>query len=81
LRLRTMGSGTVVGEVGLFLGGTRAASVVTEQPCTVYCLTGAALDRMNREQPDLALAFHRYLICQLGERMASNSKRLLDTLE
>ncbi len=80
LRLRTMGSGTVVGEVGLFLGGTRAASVVSEQPCTVYRLTSASLERMNRENPDLSLAFHRYLICQLGERMTSNSKRLLDTM-
>ena len=81
LRLRTMGAGTVVGEVGLFLGGTRAASVVSEQPCTVYRLTADALERMNREHPDLALAFHRYLICQLGERMAGNSKRLREAVE
>src|SRR5262249_4767261 len=38
LRLRTMRAGTVVGEVGLFLGGIRGASVVTDQPCTVYRL-------------------------------------------
>jgi sulfate permease, SulP family len=73
LRLRTMGAGTVVGEVGLFLRGTRAASVITDQPCIVYRLSVESLNRMNREHPDLALAFHRYLICVLGERLTSST--------
>jgi SulP family sulfate permease len=81
LRLRTMGAGTVVGEVGLFLGGSRTASVVTEKPCTVYRMTVDALELMNRQNPDLALAFHRYLICLLGERMTSNSKILRGVIE
>jgi len=51
LRLRTMGPGTVVGEVGLFLGGTRAASVVSEQFCITYRLTAESLERMSRENP------------------------------
>jgi sulfate permease, SulP family len=81
LRLRTMGAGTVVGEVGLFLGGVRTASVITEQPCTVYRLTHDSLQRMNVENPDLALAFHRYLICLLGERLTSSSKILRGVIE
>ncbi len=81
LRLRTMGPGTVVGEVGLFLRGTRAASVITERPCTVYRLSVADLERMSRENPDLSLAFHRYLICLLGERLTSRTKLLQGMLE
>ncbi len=81
LRLRSMGAGTVVGEVGLFLGGVRGASVVTEQPCTLYRLSSEALERMNRENPNLSLTFHRYLICLLGERLTSNSKLLRRTVE
>lgn len=81
LRLRTMGAGTVVGEVGLFLGGKRAASVVTEQPCTVYRLSHESLERMKAENPVLALAFHRYLICLLAERLTSNSKILRSVVE
>jgi SulP family sulfate permease len=81
LRLRTMGAGTVVGEVGLFLGGQRAASVVTEQPCTVYRLSHESLERMNVKNPELALAFHRYLICLLAERLTSNSKILRSIVE
>jgi SulP family sulfate permease len=81
LRLRTMGPGTVVGEVGLFLRGSRAASVVTEEPCTVYRLSVAELERMNRENPNLALAFHRYLICLLGERLTSSTALLRGIIE
>jgi sulfate permease, SulP family len=81
LRLRTMGPGTVVGEVGLFLRGTRAASVVTEQPCTVYRLSIEALERMNRENPELALALHRYLICLLAERLSSRTTLLRGMME
>jgi len=81
LRLRSMGPGTIVGEVGLFLRGTRAASVITEQPCTVYRLSIAALERMTRENPDLALAFHRYLICLLGERLTSSTALLRGIIE
>jgi SulP family sulfate permease len=81
LRLRTMGPGTVVGEVGLFLRGKRAASVVTDEPCTVYRLSAEALERMNREQPPLALALHRYLICLLGERLTSSTSRLKGAFE
>jgi len=76
LRLRTMRAGTFVGEVGLFLRGVRSASVVTEQPCIVYRLSINALERMSRENPDLALAFHRYLICLLGERLTNSSALL-----
>lgn len=81
LRLRTMGAGTVVGEVGLFLRGTRAASVITDQPCVVYRLSVGSLERMNRENPDLSLAFHRYLICLLGERLTSSAALLRGLVE
>jgi SulP family sulfate permease len=81
LRLRTMGAGTVVGEVGLFLGGVRTASVITDKPCTVYRLSHDSLERMNLESPDLALALHRYLICLLGERLTSSSKILRGVIE
>jgi sulfate permease, SulP family len=80
-RLRAMGPGTVVGEVGMFLGGLRSASVITEEACTAYQMSEQALARMNREQPDLSLAFHRYLICVLGERLNSNSRILRGVME
>src|SRR5207248_1225066 len=38
MRVRTMGAGTVVGEIGLYLNQQRLASVVTEEPCIIYQL-------------------------------------------
>jgi SulP family sulfate permease len=76
VRLRSMGPGTVVGEVGMFLGGQRMASVVTEADCDVYRLSAEALDRMRSEDPALALAFHQFLIRLLAERLTTMSNML-----
>jgi SulP family sulfate permease len=76
IRLRSMGPGTVVGEVGMFLGGQRMASVVTEDDCAVYRLTSQALDRMRDEDPPLALAFHQFLVRLLAERLTTTSNML-----
>ena len=76
IRLRSQGPGTVVGEVGLFLGGHRTASVVTEQPSTVYCLSADSLHRMQKADPALALAFHQYVVCLLAERLTTATNML-----
>jgi len=81
LRLRTMGPGTVVGEISLFLGGPRTASVVTNEPCVVYGLTPAALARLEQAEPALALAFHRFMVCLLAERLTNSTSTLRSLLE
>jgi SulP family sulfate permease len=78
MRLRTQGAGTVVGEVGLFLGGKRTASVVTEEPSIVYLLSAEALQRMRKQEPDLALAFHEFVVRLLAERLTTASNMLRD---
>jgi sulfate permease, SulP family len=81
LRLRTMGPGTVVGEISLFLGGPRTASVVTNEPCVVYGLSPAGLERLEQEDPPLALAFHRFAVCLLAERLTNSTGTLRSVLE
>jgi SulP family sulfate permease len=81
LRLRSMGAGTVVGEIGVFLGGLRTASVVTDQACTCYSLSVQTLKRIERENPSLALAFHRFMVCLLAERLTNSSRTLRSILE
>lgn len=68
-RLRTMGPGTVVGESGLYLGARRSATVVTLCPTVLYRLSLDSLERMTREAPHLAAAFHHFVCCLLAERM------------
>ena len=72
VRLRTMGEGTIVGELGIYLHRPATANVVTEMPSTIFFLSSDALDRMEQSDPKVAAAFHRYLATILG-------KRLIDT--
>lgn len=79
LRLRTMASGTVVGEMGVILNQRRGAEVVADCDGLAYRLDLQALACMEREAPAVAMAFQRYLLRQLAERI-TYSNRLLQRL-
>jgi len=76
VRLRSMGSGTVVGEIGLYLEMPRTATVVADQAGVVYCLTAEALQRMGVEAPGLAAAFHHFMVRLLAERLLESNETL-----
>ncbi len=76
MRIRTMGPGTVVGEIGLYLEQERLASVVTEEPCTVFRFTAGAMHRMQMENPGLAAAFHEFMVRVLAERVTEQNRNL-----
>lgn len=69
LRLRSMTAGAVVGEVGHCLNGKRTADVVVETPATVYRLSRAGLEGLERTDSELALLFHRLLAVTLAEKL------------
>jgi sulfate permease, SulP family len=75
-RLRTMRGGSVVGEVAMYLGGVRTASVVADSPCTCYRLSAEKLREMEQHTPDLAAALHQFLARLLAERLAGLSRSL-----
>jgi sulfate permease, SulP family len=79
VRLRTMAPGTVVGEVTMYLGTVRSASVVTEQPSRLYRLTTKALGDMERDDPELSGALHRALARLLAQRL-TDSLRTMEAL-
>jgi sulfate permease, SulP family len=79
VRLRTMAPGTVVGEVAMYLGTVRSASVVTEQPSRVYRLTAEALEAMERDEPKIAGDLHRALARLLAQRL-TDSLRTMEAL-
>jgi SulP family sulfate permease len=81
IRLRRMGAGTVVGEVGLYVGSPASASVVTNQPSTIYYLSVDSLKRMEQIAPELAAAFHKFIACVLGERLVDQTAALQALLE
>jgi sulfate permease, SulP family len=76
VRLKTMGSNTVVGEVSLYLQGKASASVVTNLPCEVFHLSMESFIRMNQEVPEEAAQLHTYVVRLLSNRLASTNKTI-----
>jgi SulP family sulfate permease len=54
----------------------RTASVIADQPTRVYRLTTEALRRMERQDPDLAAALHRYMVSLLADRLSTTATLL-----
>jgi SulP family sulfate permease len=77
IRLRTMRSGTVVGELGLYLGRKASASVIADEPCTLFYLPANKLKEMESNAPEIASALHKFLAGILSERLIDTN----DTLE
>jgi SulP family sulfate permease len=69
LRLRSMVGHTIVGEMGLYRTLPRGASVRADQPTVAYRMTLNALTQMEKDDPDLAYAFHKLVIRTLAARL------------
>jgi len=68
VRLETMRSGRVVGELGFYLGQKRTAAVITDEPSVVYLLIAEQLAEMEKNSPEAASYFHQLIIQLLAER-------------
>lgn len=71
VRLRTMNPGTTIGEVGVYLNRPRTATIIAEKRCTVSRLTREGLERMEREEPEVASMLHRTMVRIESERLVS----------
>jgi SulP family sulfate permease len=76
IRLRTMGSGTVLGEMGLYTKKPRSATAVTEEPSSLYSLSNESFHRMQAEDPEVALSFHRFVVCSLADRIVFSNEEV-----
>lgn len=76
IRLSRLYGGTVIGEVGTYLGVTATATVIADIPCSIYSLSTRDLHRMEEQNPELAAAFHRFIVQLLAERLARQTKIL-----
>jgi SulP family sulfate permease len=81
VRIRTMAPGTVVGEVTMYLGTVRSASVVSEEPSRLHCLTLRALEQMERDDPDLAHELHRAFARLLARRLTDSLRAMEAVLD
>jgi SulP family sulfate permease len=76
IRLMTQGGGTMMGEIGLFLHQPRTATVVADQPSTLYRLSISSYNKMMHDEPDLALHLHQWIGRVLSTRLAENTQTL-----
>jgi CRP-like cAMP-binding protein len=81
-RLRTVGPGAIVGAAEM-LGDVHVhdASIVTEQPATLYRLSNSDFQRMKEESPQVALAFQDFLIAFLAARVSRGVRLIQDLME
>jgi SulP family sulfate permease len=77
IRLRTMNAGSTVGEIGLYLDRLRSATVVAENPTTVYQLSKDDLIAMEDRHPEVASAFHKLMVVTEAERLVSLNRLLV----
>jgi SulP family sulfate permease len=69
VRLRTVVPGVVVGEIAMYTDVPRTADVVAETPCVVLRLSRASIEQIERSDPGLAAALHRWLATTLSVRL------------
>ena len=65
-----------MGELGLFLGVQRTASVVTNKECLVLRLSASALEKMKAKEPALVSDFYEFMVKILAERVVNCNKTI-----
>ena len=73
MRLKSMGTGTVVGEVSLYLKAKATASVISDTACETYFLSHENFEKLNKEDPERAVELHTYIIKLLSDRLAKSN--------
>ncbi len=81
LRLQSMRGGTTVGEMGLYTGVSRTASVVAARPTAAYRLSAEALKIMREQDPEVAAVLHEWVARLLAERLAANNETIRALME
>ncbi|MGF1505375.1 MAG: cyclic nucleotide-binding domain-containing protein, partial [Anaerolineae bacterium] len=74
IRLRSLQTGTMIGEVGIFTRGKRSATVIADETTIVYRLTREGIDRMEEEEPLLAAEFNALVLRLVADRLARASR-------
>lgn len=74
VRLASIAVGGLVGELALYRGGVRSATVIADESTDVTRLSAPELARMEREVPRLAGLLQRCLVLQMAHKLANNSR-------
>jgi SulP family sulfate permease len=78
IRLRTMEAGTIVGELGVYLNKPASASVITTQPSVIYLLAIGDFHHIDKANPEIAAALHKFLAQRISERLLTSLTTIQD---
>ncbi len=76
IRLRTMGAGTAIGEIAVYLRQPRTATITSTKATVVYQLTAEALKEMEKNDSEVAARAHAWLATILSQRVADYNRTL-----
>jgi len=71
IRVRSAGAGTLIGEIAVYTGQRRTATVRAETTCVAQRLSLSSLRRMEQADPHLANLLHRFLATVLAIKLTS----------
>ena len=80
VRVRSLGPGTTIGEMGLLSHRVRSATIEAEVPTILYELTVDAYERIKNEYPDVTNALLNYVVAIMSERL-SFANRVIGILQ
>ena len=69
VRLETMGSGRLVGELGFCLNIKRTAAVIADEPSVIYALSRSELTALEKVDAEAFQLFYSIILHILGERV------------
>ena len=81
VRIRTIAAGAIVGEIGMYLGTNRSAYIIAEEDSVVFVLSRTALDKIRKDHPKIAAAFHEHIAQLLAERLVDTTDALTAALK
>ncbi len=74
VRLATVGPGAIVGEIAFYLGEKRSASIVAEEPMTVWRFSRDAMRALQERDPAAAMRFHEGMAAMLARRLTHTNR-------
>jgi SulP family sulfate permease len=74
MRVRTMLSGAIVGEIAFYLGQQRSADVIVDTASDIYRISSEDILRLERTDAELASLVHKLLASNLSEKLAVANK-------
>lgn len=80
VRLRTLRTGSILGEIGFLTGEVRSATVTAESDVEVCALSAHEHDRLRREQPDLIVELYDRVLRSTAARAAAIDRSLTQAL-